>query len=66
MRQGSEAKVKVVFNLGALEAGRLGDGRPDLGQVLNQCRLEVRQGRGAEVVSNNEEEERSRGGPGVC
>ena len=44
MGQGGETKVTVVLDPRALEALGLGDGRPDLCQVLDQSGSEVAQG----------------------
>ena len=55
VRQGSKAKVKVVLDARTLEPLRLGDGRPNLSQVLNQGSSEVAQGCSAKMIANDEE-----------
>jgi hypothetical protein len=55
VRQGSKAKVEVVLDARTLEPLRLGDGRPNLSQVLNQGGSEVAQGCSAKMIANDEE-----------
>ena len=51
------------MDLGVLKALRLRDGAPDLGQILNQRVAEILERRVSYMVADNEEEERSCGGP---
>lgn len=62
MRERGEAKVKIVVDAGLLKTLGLGNGRPDLGEILDERGSEVGERRGAEMVTDDEEEEGSRGG----
>lgn len=55
VREGGEGEVEVVLDARALEALRLGNGGPDLGEVLDQGIAEVREGRRSNVVADDEE-----------
>ena len=57
MRKGGKGKVEVVLDLGVLEAGGLGDGGPDVGQILDQGVAQVCERGDADMVADNEEEE---------
>lgn len=58
VRERGKGKVKVVVDLGVLEPRRLGDGGPDPSKILDQGVAQVGQGRVADVVADDEKEQR--------
>jgi hypothetical protein len=57
VRERGKGKVKVVVDLGVFEPRGLGDGGPNPRQILDQGVAQVGQGRVADVVADDEEEE---------
>ena len=59
VRERGKGKVKVVVDLRVLESGGLGDGGPQFAEVLNQSVAKILERCVSDMITDDEEEERS-------